>query len=239
MVAVSDKESQIVLCGQGRIGARVGFLLAEKGIPYQIARIDPIEGICGTYKHIKVLLICISAGQKRKQAARWLWKDIFSGLCRQVTSKTLTVEQIILVSSTRVYEAIESGFVTASTLPNADSEAGKGIIYAEQQLMALPVHLAILRCSGLFGELYPKYTPILMSAKDKPRFGINAEAVIARLVTVVQQAGINQFSSQVELITDGNVYYQSCCYEAQTEELFVAKLAKHHRILLNSINIFD
>ena len=156
------------------------------------------------------------------------------GLSKQLQDGVLKVENIVMVSSTRVYEAIERGLVTANTLPRGISSRALGLIAAEQRLLQSPANVCLLRCSGLYGDLYPVYTPILSKGESRPRFGIDANQVIERLYQVVKASLVEPLESQIELLTDGKVYFEGRVFSWPVDRTQVIALAEEFRILLNS-----
>lgn len=231
---------ELVICGRGRIGSALADSLRSLNIKViNDGRIDPELGLTFSgsngVKNIELLIICISARQKSNNPQKWQWKNIFHGLVKQINSQQISVKNMVLVSSTRVYEGIKKGIVTAKTPPLALSEAGQGLLEAEKQLnTCLGSNTLILRCSGLYGALYPVYTPILKAGEDKARCGVEAESVVQRLVEVVKSAQKNSLRPGVELLTDNKVYWEGkkFCFEQDIEQINL--LAQTQRLLKNS-----
>jgi len=243
VASVKQRPLNLVVCGHGRIGGALLEKLGVQELPVSVwrARIDPEQGLycqeATLPAQIDLLIICISAGQKSKPSTRWQWRQIFAGLTRQLHSGAVTVKNIVMVSSTRVYEAIEQGIVTAHTSASSCSEQGKGLVIAEQELMALPAQVRILRASGLYGVGYPVYRPILKAGLTKPRFGVDSAEVVARLYQSVVAAIDGRFCGQIEVLTDGGVYFEGECFYWPEDRPRIEVLAKQYRILLNSTAI--
>lgn len=231
-------EPQVVVCGAGRIGGHLMQLLNEKQVSFVNARIDSQLGLLSKKSQIpsrlKVLVICISAGHKSKNGPRWQWDQILRGLVTQIQTQQLLIDSVVLVSSSRVYEAYQSGLVTAASEPSANSVAGQALISAEQQLLDCAVNTVILNCSGLYGIKYSRYTPIMLAAEDKPRFGVDAETIAYVLMQLVEDGLANKIMSQRLLLTDGQIYYKKQQLNFKADKAAIEKLAKHYRILLNS-----
>lgn len=238
MVPVSDsKQANIVICGQGRIGGELVKKLEEESIAFSLARIDSLKGLYAENElpqAIDLLVVCISARHRGQEKASWEWSTIFNGLIQQLHVGDLSIANIVMVSSTRVYEAYKSGIVAASKETRAGSPQGKGLAGAEKQLIASPMKALILRCSGLYGSLYPIYQPILFSGRDKPRFGIDAQKVVERLLITVKQVLTRQFEPGIELMTNGNVYFDGEVYTWPKDKKAIENLAENYRILINS-----
>lgn len=230
--------TQVVVCGAGRIGGRLRELLSENQVSYISARLDSRLGLLSSEGKLpssfKVLVICISAGHKSANGPRWHWDEILQGLVAQIRSHEIQLESVILVSSSRVYESYETGLVTATSTPQANTTAGKALITAEQQLLSCPVKKVILNCSGLYGASYSRYTPIMLAAIDKPRFGIDADQVAHLLSQLVQQGIATELDSKRLLLTDETIYFQQQKLTLSRDKETVETLAQDHRILLNS-----
>lgn len=239
MDTVSDKPAfPVVVCGAGRIGSRLGELLHESKVPYIRARLDSRLGLISSEGELpssfKVLVICISAGHKSANGPRWHWDEVLLGLVAQIRSQEIRVESVVLVSSSRVYESYDTGLVTATCTPQANSAAGKALITAEQQLLSCPMKKVILNCSGLYGASYSRYTPIMLAAKDKPRFGIDADQVAHTLSQLVQRGIVSALDSKRLLLTDEKVYFQQQKLTLSKDKETVETLAQDYRILVNS-----
>ena len=237
-VNVSQSAKSIVLCGKGRIGGALAERLERNNIGFVSARVNSDNGLyCPDGplpRRIGILIICISAGQKSLNGPRWHWRDIFDGLVRQLSEDELEIDNIVLVSSTRVYEGLTNGLITASTNTSASSIGGQGLISAEQALIKTQVKVLVLRCSGLFGDLYPRYTPILKQGADRPRFGVEAEKVVDRLFKSIIDTIESNFCGGVELMTDGMAYYLGDKINLLANGETVSKLAEQFKIFVNS-----
>jgi hypothetical protein len=167
---------------------------------------------------IKRLIVCISAKPRLRQPSvldpnavevlserrRWSWHTIFNGIEAQINSQQLRIDSLIFVSSTRVYDGIERGVVTASTEPLAGSLRASTLIHAEQQIARLAAQFHIVRCSGLYGNGYHTFQQILETSEDgKLRFGVNINQVAEKIEQLTRV--VENFSS-IELLTDGYCY---------------------------------
>ncbi|MET1256323.1 hypothetical protein [Aliikangiella maris] len=238
METVKNKPS-IVLVGKGRIGLALSEELTANGLNFQHARIDCLKGLFfpddDFISSIQVLVICISARQKSKQGPSWSWHQIFEGLSAQIAAGKLVVQNLIFVSSTRVYEAIDKQIVNAKTSPKTHSEGGEGLAVAENILLRAVNNTYIMRCSGLYGDLYPVYTPILLSGKEKARFGIDAAEVVSKLAQLVKSAIYQDLQKTIALLTDTFVYYEGACLNWEKDFSQIKKLSRTFRILQDSV----
>lgn len=226
------KRVNIGICGKGRIGAKVYAKLTELGHQPDYYRIDPQLGLTNYSEKlpdvIDLLVISISPAKSQK---KWQWNEIFSGLNQQIKNGEIVIKHIIYVSSTRVYDGIESGLVSASSRTIAGSEKAHELYHAEQALQAMCECVSVIRCCGLIGNGYEKYQSILETAEDRPRFAVDIEDVI-RLI--ISKATDNNARSSITLLTDGKVHYKKQAYLFDEDKAFIETLAKEHKILVNS-----
>lgn len=234
------QDKNIILCGKGRIGGKIAQIFDEKNIQYKSARIDSEKGLLSSVRGemIDLLIICISAGHRREGSARWSWQDIFHGLEKQVINNDVVIKNVIMVSSTRVYEAYDNGIIDASSPTKTNTENGLAIQHAENILSKVSDSCRLLRCSGLYGESYKVYEPILKSGRDKPRFGVLVEVVIERLYQLTKDLLVGNFNSGNELLTDGYAYFEGKCLQWQADEKYIEELSQSFRILKKSIDDF-
>lgn len=222
----------IGICGKGRIGSKVHSQLAEAGYQSEHYRIDPHLGLINDSdqlpKLIDLLIISISPAKSQQ---KWQWGEIFSGLHQQVKSGDICIKHIIYVSSTRVYDGIETGLVTASSQTIPGTEKAQNLFKAEQTLQAVAEHVSIVRCCGLIGNGYEKYQSILLTAEDRPRFAVDIEEVTRFIVT---KAKDNTVRSSISLLTDGKVHYNKQAYSFDKDKALISTLANEHKILVNS-----
>ena len=228
----SDKMSQIkyLQIGNGRLGQLIANQVeTSTNLIINHARIDPklglidssFESITGEIGH---LVLCLSPSQ----SSLWQWNQIFTGLMNQVDKKELKINQAIFISSSRVYDGINKGLITAQTPVKDYSERANQLIRAEQQIEKHATSFHILRCSGLYGkedQPYQKYREILTQKDDKVRFGVDindvAKAVVKKLGEKV---------SSYSLLTDGYCYLHG---ESLTIES-VSDLSEQNRLLVKS-----
>lgn len=229
--------SQIAICGQGRIGSKVIETLKDQGHEISTFRLDKEKGLYSkdseTPANINLLLICISSAKAKGQ---WDWTNIFNGLQQQINSGELTINNLIFVSSTRVFDGIDTGMVTADTKPVVSSERGQKVLHGEKALESVCSNLHIVRCSGLIGGGYDSYKPILAVASDRPRFAVDVEEVKSFIVhqidAILKQAPAPKFS----LLTDGKVHFEGKGYDLTDDADSINNLAERFRILVNSVS---
>jgi len=106
------------------------------------------------------------------------------------------------------------------------SEKGKQIITAEKQLLDSSMSSRVLRCSGIYGEGYEKYKPIMLAAKDRCYFGVDLESIIQRLFYWVKQSLSNNFTQGIELLTDEQVYFQQKQFDFEQDEERIVQLSE-------------
>ncbi len=226
--------TQLAICGQGRIGARVTQALRAKGHQVDVLRLDKEKGLYSQNAtvptKIQVLLICISSA---KAKGLWDWTNIFDGLEQQVNLGQLKINNLIFVSSTRVFDGIGSGLVTSQTEPQSNSERGQKVIQGEDALKKVCSNLHLVRCSGLIGGGYDSYRPILSVAKDRPRFAVEVEHVKQFIISQIESMLTQTLPQSISLLTDGKVYFEQRCYDVVKDKEEVIELSKHFRILVN------
>jgi hypothetical protein len=231
-----------VQAGRGRLGQKIADAWQESDCSAQpnstpvFARVDQEHGLAFEFLTkkpedkvlIKLLVICISSGRPQK----WQWQDIFGGLARQVVSGQIEIARVIYISSTRVYDGIESGLVHAGVTPVASSERARQLIVAEEQVCRLSQSVDIIRCAGLYGDGYSVYTEKLKEFSTRVRFAVTLSQVIDEV------AGL--FNSQAKgchysLLTDGFAYLEGAKIDlAEANRLQVAVISETHKILINS-----
>jgi len=226
------RQTKYLQIGNGRLGQLIAnqvetstnFIVNHARIDPKLGLIDPsFESITGEIDH---LVLCLSP----KQSSPWQWDQIFTGLMNQVAKKELTISQVIFISSTRVYDGINTGLITAETPVKGYSERAKQLISAEQQIEKLASSFHILRCSGLYGKKeqpYQKYLEILTQIDNKTRFAVDIDKVANVVVEKLkEQEKVSSFS----LLTDGYCYFNG-------DKLLikeVSHLSAQHRLLINS-----
>jgi hypothetical protein len=225
--------------GAGRLGAVIfkaiqaepqlsSLLLSESST---FTRIDPQLGIAIDAVELPLridkLVICIAPGMDKK----WRWNAIFCGLVKQVVQQQIVINELIFISSTRVYDGIKQGVVNAKVLPAAQSERAKGLLAAERQLSQLAGHYCFLRCCGLVGEHYQRFQQILKQSDEKVRFAVDTQQVAEK---VVERLLAKRTNNQYSIVTDGYSYYRGSKLAFEKSLL----LSKHQRLLQNS-DYFD
>lgn len=222
-----------VICGQGRLGGRVTALLAARQLPLIPLRLDRDAGLINPAGPVPAdidrLLICLVPRHPDGGSG---WTGLLNGLQRQLERGELRLRQVLLVSSTAVYESYEHGWVTASSPVTAASARSAGLIEAEQTARALTADSCIVRLAGITGPGYERYDPVAMS-QQQPRHAIDvraAAALIAELALRPAQA------ARTELITDGYIYFRQQRYPAQPSLPELATLAQQHRLMRPSLS---
>ena len=223
-----NHHSRIVICGKGRIGRPLAQELFDKGCKPEFGYIDPDNGLIGVQldKPIDKLIICISSAGKT-----WSWDGVFAGLKQQVVENALLINQVIYVSSTQVYDGIETGLVDELTTPVAGSARARDLLTAEAMIQTIAKSTYIIRPSGLYGTDYQRYQPILLAAEDKPRFGTHQQAVVDRLTELTQ---LKRYSNGAEILTDGNLYFKGAKVKCEKHSDKVLELSQQYRVLLSS-----
>jgi len=193
-----------------------------------ISRLDPVDGLelanqAESKMIIDKMVICIAPGSERK----WQWQDIFVGIKRQVESQQLVINELFFISSTRVFDGIRRGTVDANTLPIASTSRADTLLEAESQVKQLSSNVSIIRCCGLIGEGYTRYSEILKEPSEKVRFAVNTKQVARQVVKHLLEVNSG---SRYSLLTDGYCYYKG----NQIPFELALSLAEEHRLLKNS-----
>ena len=209
---ISRVVREYVQIGHGRLGQLIADSVKQRGLVSKVnfARISESIGLCDLQGNVlsgivEKLVICISPSSN----SQWQWSEILQGVEKQVNENKLVIHQLVFVSSTRVYDGIDAGIITASTVAIAKSQAGLNLLKAEEQVKKLATNAHILRCSGLYSEnhkVYQKYFQILFSDSTKARFGVDVEQVVHKVVALITQKKIQGCFYQYCLLTDGNCY---------------------------------
>jgi len=218
--------------GKGRLGNLIAqSVKASTNLTINYARIDPEFGLINSNRKpiggdVDQLVLCLSPSQ----SSVWQWDQILNGMIKQVVRNELKINQLIFISSTRVYDGITGGIITAETPVNAASKRAMKLLKAEHHIEQLTSNYHILRCSGLYaktGQDYRKYPKILVQKDDKIRFGVDIEYVTQ---VVVEKLKENTQVSTHSLLTDGYCYFNGEKIAAQK----VSHLSGQHRLLINS-----
>jgi len=210
VLSIMSKIIQYVQVGQGRLGGLIAKAVEAQFSNIHFAKIDQAQGLLnqaglpltGT---IERLVICISPGKQKN----WSWLNILQGLESQLHAGDLIVHQLIFISSTRVYDGIDFGLITAKTKAVAKSPTGLELLKAEQMIKSFANNVHILRCSGLYSEylpIYQKYFEILLAKSNKIRFGVNVEQVVDKVLEFVLPLNTVKQASSYHLLTDGHCY---------------------------------
>lgn len=241
--AKGDTIIPLVICGRGRIGGKLAKRLNAEGIHYQTARLDRQQGLLLTESQaritINLLVVCIAPRLTSQSLPEWCWNEILAGMLEQLAAGTLAINNLVLVSSTRVYDGIHKGLVSAATASYSFSKKGAQIIHAETQLLSAIKNVRILRCAGLYGSCYQQYLPIMLAATDQPRFGIDWMTVVERLFELVMCTREQDLTRGIELLTDGKLYFQGKSFKTESELKRIEEMIPGARILLNSRAVLD
>ncbi len=220
----------IVIVGTGRVGKPLKSRLVEQGHKAYSARLDPEKGLQLEQTiekqmplNLDALVICVSAAGKS-----WRWDTLLNGLVAQIKSQKVVAKKIILVSSSRVHE-VNQGLITAEMPVNPVSLKTQQIVAGEKALFNSSPNVWLLRCCGIYGDDYPKYTPIMLAAKDKPRCGVTSQLIIERLLTLINQ---QSWQSGIEILSDGFCYFEG--EKIAIDDQRVAQISLNHRVLKSS-----
>jgi nucleoside-diphosphate-sugar epimerase len=231
---MNHTKKKIVLCGQGRIGLPLSKKLQANNIDVEFARLDPKQGLVFKSEFdqpINLLVVAIANGQRGDKTPAWYWHEIYDGLIEQLDENLLQIENIVMVSSTRVYDGIQSGVVSAQTPAESSSDKGQQLIDAEKVLLRSSMKAKLLRCTGIYGEGYSQYEPIMREAKDRCYFGVDVNAIIQRLYECVKLSIEGNYVQGIELLTDDKVYYNGRELDFEQDLKQVLFLSQQFRIL--------
>jgi len=224
--------SRIILCGKGRLGQLISATLEAKHVAHEFARIDTQHGlvqngapISGT---LDALVICLAPKHEEGKSG---WHGLLNGLLSQVLRKELSIQRVLFISSTSVYEGIEHGFVDALTHVTAGGVRSQGLLDAEKIIPQLAANTRIFRLTGLVGPGYHKYNPATFS-HDKPRQAVDTRAVVVEVVKWFVQ---RQSGHRIEVLTDGLVYWEGWKIDALKDVESLRQLSEQFRLLQPSI----
>ncbi len=153
---------------------RIPLLEDASIIPYVLALTEsgPEGAIVDFLQHCTTLIINIPPGLRRNPSSNYVKK--ITHLIPYIEKSS--VKNILYISSTSVFANLE-GFplITASTPPNATSNAGKQLITTEKLLQNTPnCKTTILRFAGLFGkDRHPAYMLSKKSGIKNPDAPVN------------------------------------------------------------------
>jgi hypothetical protein len=217
-----------IICGKGRLGQLISSTLDAKSIAHEFARIDATQGlvqnsahVCGT---LDALILCFAPKHEEDQSG---WHGLLNGLLAQVQCKELSIQRLLFISSTSVYEAVERGFVDAGTPVTGASVRSQGLLDAENMIPQLSANSAIFRLTGLVGAGYNKYDPVTYS-HGKPRQAVDTRAVAAKAGTWFAQQPTGH---RIEVLTDGLVYWQGRKLDPVKDQAEIKKLSEQFRLL--------
>ncbi len=223
-----------MICGQGRLGGRVSALLAAAGRPLRPVRLSAEDGLLGLPAtghdrggDIALLVLCLVPRHPPEQSG---WLGLLDGLLGQCQRGELHIGRVVLVSSTAVYECHSRGFVEAQTPVWPASARSAGLIDAEQKVAQLASDSCIVRLAGITGPGYERYDPVTMSG-EQPRHAVDVRAAATLIAELALQPAAGP---PVELVTDGQIYFQGQPFPANRDEPTLAVLAESHRLMLPS-----
>lgn len=165
----SHSDLDYLQVGKGRLGGLIAEHVQQALAPAfaekpdnHFARIDAQAGLTDSDGSplsgvIDRLVICISP-ERRKS---WQWDQLLLGMIEQKARGELKINQLVFISSTGIYDGISQGMISVDTLPKAQSERSRCLLVAENHIKLLADNYHILRCSGLYGAGYQKYSTML------------------------------------------------------------------------------
>jgi hypothetical protein len=242
-------QSRTLLCGKGRLGQLIASALDAKNIAHAFARVDAMHGlvqngapVCGA---LDALVICLvpkhEEGRDGSRPSSGIhsipgdrksgWHGLLDGLLQQVQRKELSIQRVLFISSTSVYESIATGMVDAQTKVTGASVRSQGLLDAESVIPQLSAHTSILRLTGLVGPGYNKYDPVTFS-NDKPRQAIDTRAVARE---VAQWFAEQPAGHRIDVLTDGFVYWQGRKLDGVKDAEEIQQLGKTYRLLEPSV----
>ena len=217
--------------GKGRLGRLIAAQVEKQiNASIQWGRLSHEDGIqLGQSKNTNItinkLVICISPTEN----SNWNWNNIFYGLKKQHQLGKIEINQLVLVSSTRVYDGIDKGLIDAATPPTPISEKAKALFTAEQEAMSIAKYHHIIRATGLYGQGYSKYKKILTTSSnhEKFRFGVDISQVAKEVSELLFQL---HCQNSMSLLTDNYAYQNGEVFSYEQAE----KYSHSKRILKNS-----
>ena len=223
--------ARTILCGKGRLGQLIADALPVSA-NVSFARIDAKRGLVDDSQSfagtVDTLVICLVPKHEEGKSG---WQGLLNGLLAQVNSKQLTINHVLFISSTAVYESTARGFVDVQTPVVAASVRSQGLIEAEQIIPQLAANTAIFRITGLIGSGYNKYDPVTYS-HDKPRQAVDTRAAAAEVAQWFTQKPAGH---RIEVLTDGIVYHQGRKLDPKIDAKEIEELSKKNRLLKPSI----
>ena len=223
---------QVTVAGNGRLGQQIQSTLQQRGHTLRLARVDPVEGLthdgAPVFGELDALVICFVPHHSERGAG---WFTALKGLQQQVIRGDLQLGQVLFISSTSVYESIETGLVDANTPVQPASTRSGGLLSAEAVIPTLSACSTIFRLTGLIGPGYGKYDPVSYSV-DKPRQAVDIRAVAK---AVAERLSTPEPGHRIEVLTDGLIYWQQRPFRAADEEELMAHLLGQYRLLRPSI----
>lgn len=223
---------QVTVAGNGRLGKQIQSALQQRGHSIQLARVDPVQGLiinaAPVFGQLDTLVICFVPQQSERGAG---WRTALKGFQQQVSRGDLEIGQLLFISSTSVYESVETGLVDANTPVQPVSTRSGGLLSAEAIVPTLSPCTTIFRLTGLVGPGYDKYDPVSYSI-DKPRQAVDIRAVAN---ATADRLSSPQSGHHLEVLTDGLIYWQQRPFRAADEEELMAHLLGQYRLLQPSI----
>jgi hypothetical protein len=206
-------------CGHGRLGQQIITALNKRHAAPALARIDAEQGLLlPTPQVIGTLIICL-VPKASPAMIDSPWRAMLRGLVSQVQNTQLSIQRVLHISSTAVFEGCPLGYCDAATPVQATSERVAGLLSAENHVKQLSTNHCSVRLPGLIGPGYERYDPLAMSSQ-RVRHAVDIRAAgdgIAQLATT------EWTGERIEIITDGHWYFQqqrfSLSSEAPTPEL--------------------
>lgn len=225
-----------IICGQGRLGARITARLAQRGAVLASARLDAVSGLRLADEdlgHLQAVVNCLLVCMVPKtiDVEHSPWRTAYDGLIEQVQRGDVRIDRIVHVSSTAVYESIHAGWITSGTPCSAHSERALGLIEAEEKLSLISQNRVSVRLPGLTGAEYARYRPLEL-CREQTRHAVDVEAAASAIADIVLMRSVGE---STELITDGLVYWQGRAYPVRGDNLLLESLSLQQKILRPSI----
>jgi hypothetical protein len=236
------KNYNYVQVGSGRLGQAIINAL-QNSQPLNklsetpvLARIDATHGLffnklselIAEPIHIELLVICIAPGRP----AKWQWNDILQGITAQVEKGLITIDKVVYISSTRVYEGYQTGLVYANNKPLANSERASALVVAEGCITRLAKSVLIVRCAGLNGPQYEVYSQSLQQSSSRMRFAVTVAQIGDDIANYLAKPLSGQHCL---LLTDGFAYVDGTSIDiAKLNQQQLGHLAKKYRVLIKS-----
>ncbi len=191
-------------CGHGRLGQQIIAALQKRHVAPTLARLDAEQGLLlPPPQKIGTLIICL-VPKANPAATESPWRTMLQGLVTQVRNAQLSIDRVLHISSTAVFEGCPPGYCDATTPVHDSSERVAGLLTAENHVKQLSPHHCSVRLPGLIGPGYERYDPRAMSS-DRVRHAVDIRAAGE---SIAQLATTNWTGERIDVITDGYWFFQ-------------------------------